>query len=213
MKCYLAPRQWRRRRLCSVPRQVPIRSAHLACVSLIVQQGARGDTRSQYTSRDAGAKRLGEVKIQTRRDTAGQRETRVPLPPPLPGARQRPPRGAFGGPKWGSGESIRWFHPQLRQALHLPSSPLESSSSSSICLLTDRSWRCHDSAPQGTRSAGSYTPRSGGGLGVDAILDGRSYDSSLEGSLDPLFGGCMNSNVGNHGKPCVCTGRTPFLEK
>lgn len=48
---------------------------------------------------------------------------------------------------------------------------------------------------------------------MDAILNRRSYDSSLEGSLDPLFGGCMNSNVGNHGSPCVCTSRTRFLEK
>ena len=41
--------------------------------------------------------------------------------------------------------------------------------------------------------------------GGQCPLFGGSFDSSLEGSLDPLSGGCMNSNVDSTGTPCVCT--------
>ena len=48
---------------------------------------------------------------------------------------------------------------------------------------------------------------------VDAISDGGqcplpegSCDSSPEGCLDPVFGGCMNCNVGSTGTPCAHSG-------
>lgn len=95
-----------------------------------------------------------------------------------------------------------------------PQPPESFSSSSSICLLTDRGGAM--TQPRRAPGAQSHTspgPEGAVGCGChlrwgQGPLSGGSYDSSLEGSLDLLFGGCMNSNVGMV-EPRVCTGKTP----
>lgn len=181
------------------------------CLSCHPAEGVRREGRKERPTPDTHAgmwERQGLGEAKTPVETTGQRETPVRLYPPPPGARQSLPRwGESGGSK---GVGTLASPPSSGKSLHLTTRVLLFLQ---LHLPFDRSWRCRDSAPQGAGSAGSYIPRSGGGFrchlrregGGQCPLFGGSCDSSLEGSLDPLSGGCMNSNVDSTGAPCVCT--------
>lgn len=126
--------------------------------------GARGETCSQNTHAGMwGRQGLGEAKPPV--ETTGQRETPIRLRPTPPGTRQRPLDGEhLEVPKRGLYAGLA---PISDKSPHLTTRvvffPLH--------LLLDRSWWCHDSAPQGAGSAGSYIPRSGGGLRMPSQME------------------------------------------
>lgn len=152
------------------------------------------------------------------RDTGRRGPKRAERPP----ARRRPQSGCFHpllGPGCDplGGECLRaqsgavdTLAPlSIKASSPRPQPPESFSSSSSICLLTDRGGAM--TQPRRAPGAPSQTspgPEGAVGCGChlgwgQSPLSGGSCDSSLEGSLDPLCGGCVNSHVGSGGTP-VC---------
>ena len=137
------------------------------------------------------------------------------------GQRERDPNPASSNPSWDQAAPLWagsvWRYPKGVSTLasHLiptssPTSPPESSSSRSICFLTDRGGAM--TQPHRALGAQALTfPGLEGGCAchlrwrMECPLFGGSCDSSLKGSPDPFFSGCMNSNVGSTGIPRVCT--------
>ena len=149
--------------------QVRTRSSYSACASLLTQQRARGgrgarrNLLSKHTQGCGGASDWGRRSPQWKplareRPQSGFVQPLLgPGSAPLGGERlEVPKRGLYAGL---APNSDKFPHLTTR-VLFLP-----------LHLLLDRSWWCHDSAPQGAGSAGSYIPRSGGGLRMPSQME------------------------------------------
>lgn len=151
--------------------------------------GARRETCSQNTHAGMwGRQGLGEAK------------------PPVETTGQRGPQSGFVQPLLGPGSALStgsiWRYPKGVSTLAShpfptspPTSPPESSSSRSICFLTDRGGAM--TQPHRAPGAQALTfPGLEGGCAchrrwrLECPLFGGACDSSLEGSPDPFFSGC-----------------------